>query len=203
VTVATRELEEPAETLRELGKRRRRERILAAARELLRQSPDGALTVEAIARRAEVSVPTIFNLIGTRERIWSALADSAVAELDLDRLLTGRDPRDDARAIVDAVITMVCSDAPVFRALLSDWSHSAQVIHHDPTAQLTVCFERVAADEDRSAGLPPRRFAELVSSGLIGILHQWAAGLIGDRAARARARDLVDVIFRAAAGGRS
>ena len=76
----------PATGLRERGKQRRTEQILAAARELLRESPDKALTVERIAARAEVSAPTVFNLIGRRERIWAALADKGLADLDLRAL---------------------------------------------------------------------------------------------------------------------
>ena len=44
--------EKPSPGLRERGKRRRTERILDAALELLREDPEGNLTVERIADRA-------------------------------------------------------------------------------------------------------------------------------------------------------
>jgi hypothetical protein len=47
-------------------------------------------------------------------------------------------------------------------------------------------------------GVNPRRAAELVTTTLLGIAHQWSAGLISDREVRARGRDIVDVVFRAA-----
>jgi hypothetical protein len=53
-------------------------------------------------------------------------------------------------------------------------------------------------DEGRiAAGVDVRRLGAMIFSGLVGVVHQWAAGLIGDRAMRRRARDLVDIAFAA------
>jgi AcrR family transcriptional regulator len=174
--------------LRERGKRRRSKQILDAARVLLREAPDQELTVERIAARAELSPQTVYNLIGRREHIWGALADDALDALDLPRFAAIADPRVRGTAIVQAVIDMVCDDAPVFRHLLAHWAQSALFIDHDPTAALTDCFLQVGDPR-------PRRTAELVGAGLIGILHQWAAELISDDGARERGRDLVSLAF--------
>jgi len=155
---------------------------------LLREAPTQELTVERIAARAELAPQTVYNLVGRREHIWSALADDALDGLDLPRFATIAEPQVRGTAIVSAVIDMVCADAPVFRHLLAHWAQSALFIDHDPTAALTECFAQ--------AGEPhPRRTAELVGAGLIGILHQWAAGLISDDGARERGRDLVSLAF--------
>lgn len=174
--------------LRERGKRRRSKQILDAARVLLREAPDQELTVERIAARAELSPQTVYNLIGRREHIWGALADDALDALDLPRFAAIADPRVRGTAIVQAVIDMVCDDAPVFRHLLAHWAQSALFIDHDPTAALTDCFLQVGDPR-------PRRTGELVGAGLIGILHQWAAELISDDGARERGRDLVSLAF--------
>jgi AcrR family transcriptional regulator len=174
--------------LRERGKRRRSKQILDAARVLLREAPDQELTVERIAARAELSPQTVYNLIGRREHIWGALADDALDALNLPRFAAIADPRVRGTAIVQAVIDMVCDDAPVFRHLLAHWAQSALFIDHDPTAALTDCFLQVGDPR-------PRRTAELVGAGLIGILHQWAAELISDDGARERGRDLVSLAF--------
>jgi AcrR family transcriptional regulator len=184
--------------LRQRGKQRRAERILDAARELLRATPDQALTVERIAARAEVSAPTVFNLIGRREQLWSALADYGLRELDLRGLRAIDDPQERARAVVRAVIDMVCADGPVFRALLANWSDSARMVAHDPTGELLRCLKEAARDGAISSARNLRRRADLISAGLIGIVHQWGAGLISDVEARSRGRDLVDFAFAAA-----
>jgi AcrR family transcriptional regulator len=189
--------------LRERGKQRRIELILAAARELLREFPDQALTVDRIATRAEVSAPTVFNLIGRREHIWAALADQALRDLDLGALRVIEDPQERARAIVDAVISMICADASVFRALLANWEQSARVIDHDPTSEIEACLVAAAGQGSIIGGSDLRRRAELISAGLIGLVHQWGAGLLRDRALHARGRDLVDFAFDAARGHRS
>lgn len=42
-----------------------------------------------------------------------------------------------------------------------------------------------------------RKLGAMIFSGLVGIVHQWAAGLRTDRAMQERARDLVDIAFAA------
>jgi AcrR family transcriptional regulator len=184
--------------LRERGKRRRTDQILDAARALLREEPDRQLTVERIAGRAELSAPTVFNLIGPREKIWAALADQALGDLDLIRFRSIADPHDRARAIVDAVVTMVCSDAPIFRALLAHWTQSVRLADHDPTGELMACLRGASEGNSPASRYDTRRLAELISAGMIGLIHQWGAGLMTDRALHARGRDLVDVVFDAA-----
>jgi uncharacterized protein YcfJ len=105
------------------------------------------------------------------------------------------DPHERASAIVDAVIRMVCADASVFRALLANWKQSALMVDHDPTGELVACLREAQRDGLISAGTDPRQHAQLISAGLIGIVHQWGAGLIGDRALHGRGRYLVDVVF--------
>jgi len=177
------------EGLRERGKRRRSLQIIDAARVLLRETPTEELTVERIAARAELAPQTVYNLVGRREHIWSALADDALDGLDLPSFASILDAQARGAAIVRAIIDMVCGDAAVFRHLLAHWAQSALFIDHDPTAALTDCFELFGDPH-------PRRTAELVGAGLVGILHQWAAELISDDGARQRGRDLVSLAFR-------
>jgi AcrR family transcriptional regulator len=182
--------------LRERGKQRRAERILGAALELLREQPDQPLTVDRIAARAEVAPATVFNLVGTRDEIWAALAHRAFSDLEERAERLAEDPQDRARAAVDLVMRAVIADAPVFRALLSAWSESGKVLQHDLTDDLADCL----AAAHPSSGVKTRRLATLVGAGLNGAVHQWASGLISDRELRARSRDLVDTAFVAARG---
>jgi AcrR family transcriptional regulator len=190
-------VEEPSPGLRERGKRRRTERILDAALEQLREDPEGNLTVERIADRAEVSPMTVFNLVGNREQLWSAMADRALEGLDVDSI-TADDPQERARRIVDAVVRILRSDAAVFRALLSGWSKGGHVLAQDPTNALIQCLQDAADAGHIRAEVNLRRYGEVMSAGLIGTIQQWTAGLLGDRAFGTRARAVVDVVFAAA-----
>jgi AcrR family transcriptional regulator len=60
-------------SLREQGKARRRERILGAAVTLLSEEGVEGFTTARLAERAEVSVATLYNLIGSREAILDEL----------------------------------------------------------------------------------------------------------------------------------
>lgn len=188
---------QPPQGLRERGKQRRIDRILNAARELLREEASQGLTVERISERAEVAPMTVFNLVGNREAIWAALADRALASLDFASL-PAADPHERARQVVDAVMQVICADAPVFRALLAGWSQTGRVLEREPTDELVACLEAATAEGSIAPGIDLRRLAELTSAGLIGTVHQWAAALITDHGLRTRARDLVDIAFAAA-----
>jgi AcrR family transcriptional regulator len=192
-----------SEPLRERGKRQRRERILESAREILRESDGGALTIDAVAHRADVSVQTIFNLIGTREVVWAALADSLIAELELGSIPQGGDPADEALAVVDALVGGLLQDAPILNGLLSNWSRSARVVDHDPARQLTDCFERLHELDADGVPLPAHRLAELLIASVIGVLHQWAAGMLDQDDARLRARECALLHIYAAAPSRA
>jgi len=180
--------------LRERGKQRRTARILDAAMDLLREHPDQPLTVERIAERAEVAPTTVFNLIGTRDQIWAALAARAFDGLEELPPSKFTDPQDRARAMVDTVIKAVLADRPVFRAVFQGWDRSASVLDHDLIADvLYACLSDANFDRVHIG-----RLARLTGAGLAGACHQWAAGLITDQQLRARCRDIVDLAFVAA-----
>jgi AcrR family transcriptional regulator len=183
--------------LRERGKRRRTERILDAGLELLRQNPEENLTVERIAARAEVSPMTVFNLVGNRDQLWSAMADRALAGLDINSI-SADDPQERAHRIVDAVVLILRKDAVAFRALLSGWSLSGRVLTHDPTKALIGCLQDAAAAGQIRSDVNLRSHGEVMATGLVGAIHQWSAGLLTDRAFRTRARAVVDIVFAAA-----
>lgn len=69
--------------LRERGKLERRQRILDAAAELLVRGGVDALSMRSLSERAGLSVPTIYNLIGSREEVLLAVLAGAGPEFDL------------------------------------------------------------------------------------------------------------------------
>ena len=64
-------------TLRDTNMRKRRERILHAARTLIATDGFEALNVRALAAAAGVTVPTLYNLIGRKEAIVVASLPAA------------------------------------------------------------------------------------------------------------------------------
>lgn len=169
--------------LRELNKQRRVDQILAAARELLREEPGSAPGMERIAARADVAPATVFNLVGTRERVWAALGDEMMAEVER-RVASDApaDPHERARWIAAETARVICEDADVFRAVLSNWQQSGRLMRRSPIAAIAEC-------------LGDRALAELVGTGCTGAAHQWAAGLLDDEHFAQRCAEFVDLAF--------
>lgn len=109
------------QSLRELHKDARRTDILRAARDLVAEGGIDALTMRSVAERAQVSVPTIYNLIGNRAQVLSALMDAGGDRLD--DLLAGSTGADPITAMVEAseaLATVVAPNAAVVAAVLND-----------------------------------------------------------------------------------
>jgi len=185
---------------RELNKQRRRARILDAAADLLAQQPHEAVTLERIACRAEVAEMTIFNLIGNRAQIWAALAERALAEVDLVAVHAD-DPHERAVLIVESVMRVLIAEPHVFRAVLRSWTAGARVVLGDPMRVLVNCFAAAVQRGSVVPDLDVRAAAELLSAALLGVAHEWAAEAITDCALSSRARDMVDIAFAAARPG--
>jgi AcrR family transcriptional regulator len=71
---------------REDAKAERRDRIVVAARELIRETGDAGLSMRALARRAGVSLTTPYNLFGSKRAIvLGAIGDSKAFVEGLER----------------------------------------------------------------------------------------------------------------------
>jgi AcrR family transcriptional regulator len=183
--------------LRDLHKRRRRAAILAAARDALRSVPADKLTVEDIAARAEVAPATVYNLIGPRERLYAALLDDLLDQLD-DRLGTmGRlPPLERALAVVDTSIDLFVADPDVWRPVVTRLTPG---LRHQP-ARLQID----ALEQARAAGLL-RADADTTALGTqvlvayTGALFSWAGGELTAAGFRVLAHRGLDVVVAAAA----
>ncbi|MFF7725784.1 TetR/AcrR family transcriptional regulator [Streptomyces sp. NPDC008001] len=182
--------------LREQHKARRRIRILEAARELLRQGPESVISTERIAERAEVAPATVYNLIGSRDKIWEALAAGFMDELE--RRLTGV-AAGDPREVVRLTVRLFVGDPVVSRRMVREWEESGLVLDRSPLVQL-----RQAMADARTRGLlrpdiDTDALAAVVGTACVGALHQWVVGLIDDERFLARALFALDVALAAAA----
>lgn len=97
-----------------------RDRILNAARQLLSTSSSTELTMEAIARRADVSRLTIYYQFKSRAGLLEALYDHLAARGNMARMAEAFQERDPAEALDKMVRTFVgfwASDAAAMRRL--------------------------------------------------------------------------------------
>jgi AcrR family transcriptional regulator len=187
--------------LRERHKQQRRERILEAIRELLRESPGETPTVERIAELADLSPATVFNLLGPREQQWAALCEALMGELDerLASSATDDDPRDQARLIAGETAEIFIADAAVSRHLLNNWGNSGALLQENPLPRLRFALRRGQEAGMLRPDLHVEALAGHIATACGGALRQWAAGQISDTAFRKRVRFAVDVAFAAGA----
>lgn len=190
----------PATGLRERHKRQRRERIVAAIRELLRQCPDETPTVERIAELADLSPATVFNLVGPREQQWEALYDELLGELDARlAFAVEKAPRAQARRIVSETARLFIADAAVFRHLVNGWERSGPLLQENPIPRLRAAVRRGQATGMLRPDLHVEALVGHIATACGGALRHWAAGQISDAAFLRRVRFAVDVAFAAGA----
>lgn len=190
----------PATGLRERHKQQRRERILTAIRELLRERPDETPTVERIAELADLSPATVFNLVGPREQQWAALCEELLGELDTCLAFAAEeDPREQARRIVSDTAELFIADAAVFRHLVNSWERSGSLLQENPVPRLRAALRRGQASGMLRSELHVEALIGHLATACGGALRQWAAGQISDAAFRRRVRFAVDVVFAAGA----
>ena len=117
---------------------KRRARILAEARGLLAAGGFEALNLRELARSAEVTVPTIYNLIGKKEEVLLALAAGVVSEVETRINPTNNtDPISLATAVVEESVQLFREDEAFYRAafLAVEWlDHVPQ--QHQEVARL-------------------------------------------------------------------
>ncbi|HTA14082.1 MAG TPA: hypothetical protein VK781_04410 [Solirubrobacteraceae bacterium] len=190
----------PATGLRERHKRHRRERILAAMRELLRERPDETPTVERIAELADLSPATVFNLVGPREQQWAALCEELLGELDTRLAFTSEeDPRGQARRIVSETAELFIADSAVFRRLVNSWELGGPLLQENPIPRLRAALRRGQDMGMLRADLHIEALVGHIATACGGALRHWAAGQISDAVFRRRVRFAVDVVFAAGA----
>ncbi|MEN8722356.1 MAG: TetR/AcrR family transcriptional regulator [Alphaproteobacteria bacterium] len=97
---------------REEAKNRNKDRIIAAARQLM-QAPGGTLSMRELADMAGVSVATPYNLFGSKQEVIVAVLDDDVQALQQSVSDVGGDPIDGFFGVIDVSVGMLAS-APAF-----------------------------------------------------------------------------------------
>jgi len=172
----------------------RRRRILLEAQNLLASGGTDALTLRALADRACVTVPTIYNLVGAKEQVVAALIaegldcmDAAVAALPPARGIAR------AEAAVRANLDICFAEPERYAALY----RAAQDVQGS-TAPLGPLFRRAGdifctsvreaqKDGDLHGRLLPLPLGHHILHAQIETFRLWGTGALGVAATEARA----------------
>ncbi len=107
----------PGLATRQANKERRKQRILAIARELIASEGFDALKISELAKRSGVTIPTVHNLFGKKNDIVIELFRDLVGRID--EALTAPeldDPIDALEAFLDKLLAMYGEDEVFYRA---------------------------------------------------------------------------------------
>lgn len=147
---------------------------------LLRERDVAKITVADIAEVAGVSVATIYNLVGTRERVLSAVLDGYVERLEA---ALGSEPlhHDPVEAVVDVVRTAAAQsllDPVPLRAVLRELG-PLEFAEHRGLGLEELLLPRLNNEPFQSEG-SARIVARMIIYGFRGVLLSWAHLLIAD-----------------------
>ena len=171
--------------LREKGKARRKEQIIQAAKQLLASGGLAALSLRRVAQEAELSVRTLYSLVGSKEQVLAAVMqqnhDRVLADLlDIDE----KNPVEKLIAFVDSTYRIIAEDAaaqkPLMRVLMTFYYEGRLSAH--PWWLLST-----------EKGWMDRAVAEAVSRGMLG--ERVPPILIGDLLMKIYLSNLRDYLF--------
>lgn len=170
-------------TLRERGKEKRRQEVLAAASSLWRERGVEAVGLPEIAATAEVSLQTVYNLIGGIDALKVAVAEQHLARLE--RAVEGALETGLARSRLRAITSahLLIDDAELHRGLFVGIPQAlfdgARLSRHGSELQ------HAALTEARRLGeIAPRTDLAAVALQIhlqfVGGLMAWACGTLDD-----------------------
>jgi AcrR family transcriptional regulator len=171
--------------LRERNKAKRRDAVLDAALDLLDQPGTEAPTTEQIAEQAEVSVATVYNLVGTREQMLVALVDrliSGVTGPARDRP-SDRDPIGALREGMVATVDLLTSRSTAHRRVVLQLTAAANPDLHTKLSPSTLFAEAIRRAQDRNVlrgDLDADALALQIYLSFNGALLRWATGALTD-----------------------
>lgn len=182
-------------SVREINCDARRDRILEAARGRIARGGMAALTMRTLAREAGLSVTTLYNLLGGRDAIVTALIEDSIDQMDaaLDREAPLEDPIERCRAVVRVSIRHIALNEASFRPMLlaglyrrSGRSKGALIASRAARMQ-SVAIEEAIAMELLSPLLDPAVLGRQIYHGYELAMIQWATGEIDVAGFEARA----------------
>ena len=161
----------------------RRTRILSAAAGLLADGGPESLSMRRLADAADVSVNTIYNLIGPRDAVIAALVDRVIAAIEpAVELASGDEPLSRCVAIIDRSASLVIENQALTRPLAMEiFGHGgpgSEISHGWGTETLGRAIEAAMAAGDLSRSVASSTLAEMVYAVWAHSALRWAHGAI-------------------------
>lgn len=169
--------------VRDLNKAKRRDAILDAAVQLLDERPNDEVSTEQIAALAGVAPATVYNLIGTRDAVVTALVTRVLARLaESIAALPQDDPIGAAELVVDQTVAAFVAHSRAFRqaVAMSQRAASDRSLGVDPS-DFQVAAMRVAQTQGIvRADVDPAALGRQIYLSYTGALALWSAGRLDD-----------------------
>jgi AcrR family transcriptional regulator len=163
--------------LRERAKAGRRLQITDAAADLIEAGGLGGLTMRALSEAAELSVPTIYNLIGGRDHVLVAVMERFGSEFDAQLAALESAPVDRCFEIADAMVAALTAHPDVAQAIIAEGL--APMLGERPLMRRYGAALRAAIDEagesgDLDAEVSPNLLVEHLTAMTAGLFIRWA-----------------------------
>ena len=169
----------------------RRERILAAAQEIIGREGYAGLTMRELARASRVTVPTIYNLIGSKEAVLFAAVEYRTAHFVSAAAASASEPPcPRILSIVGAVVDEFVSLPLYYRSMLgliyasqdagSMRLRTSRAVHRPIESALV----ELAAAGDLAAWVDPSSLANQIEALVQVVSLRWATGALDDAALR-------------------
>lgn len=191
--------------LRERNKAKRRDAVLDAALDLFERSEGTPVTTERIAELAEVSVATVYNLVGTREQLLLALVDRLIEDLVASAPAEPQDPLAAMRALLTGAVEVLVARPAAYRRVVLELTAAASVVVHtklSPSVLAAAAVRHAQAKGMVRNDLDPDALAAQVYLSFNGALLRWAVGALSDAGFRAAALHGLVTVLAAGATGR-
>ncbi|MFQ5698462.1 MAG: TetR/AcrR family transcriptional regulator [Myxococcota bacterium] len=172
--------------------RERRERILESARRIIGEGGYASLTMRDLAAAADVTVPTIYNLVGGKDQVLiAAVADQTERFVAGIERLEAPAPGSRVCAVVEAAVREMLGAPLYYRALLpilfsQPRDHAARAkVERALTGPLYRGIEELLDAGELSEWVRPQVLRDRLLSHLSFTALRWAAGDLDDSGFRA------------------
>ena len=172
-------------SVRDRNKATRRAHILATAAGLLADEGPEGLSMRRLADAAELSVNTIYNLIGPRDLVMSSLVEQVLEAIEpAVEAEAPADPIDRCVAVIEQSTAHVIDNRALTRPLaleiFASDSPASNTAHQRGTAMMRSAIEDAQAAGSLEPAFGSSTFAETVYAMWSNAALRWAHGAISD-----------------------